>query len=259
MFRRHLCDGGKYISLKFHHFLPDPACVQLTFSRLCPLREVPVPHSLSLAFPHPCLLYTLICELSPMKHLSDSHSWALNCTHHFRSVHLLQKGCLRQPSFSLKSPLHTLTSSWKLVLWAVFPLPHSLLSAWFSTVSHGSHASLPFDIRLEVGETMRNRNTWERLIMRIGASHCGNQEVLLSSRGKLETQESGCCNSDWLWRPENQESPCAVRAVQTLKVGSSHNHGQENMDVLGELNSPFLAYPGPQRAGCCSPSRWGGI
>lgn len=88
---------------------------------------------------------------------------------------------------------------------------------------------------------MRNRNTWEkRFIVRIGASNCGDQELLPSSRGKVETQESGCCNSDWLWRPKNQGCHCAVRAVQRLKVRSSHIHGQEKVDVLLELNSPFV-------------------
>lgn len=181
MFRSHLFDGEKHISLKFHHFLPDPACVRLTFTRLCLLLKVPVPHSLSLALPHPCLLYTLICE----------HPWALNCTHHFRSVHLLQKGCLCQPSFSLKSPLHRLTSSWKLVLWTVFPLPHSLLSAWFSTVSHGSHNSLPFDIRLEVGETMRNRNTWERRLWELAHPTAGTRKSYCLPGASLRPRKVG--------------------------------------------------------------------
>lgn len=88
-----------------------------------------------LGLPHPCLLYTLLCELSPMKHLSDSHPWVLSCTHHFCSVYLPQKGCLWPTLIFPKGPPHTLVSSWKLVPWATLPLPHSFLSGWFSTVS----------------------------------------------------------------------------------------------------------------------------
>lgn len=154
-----------------------------------------------LGLPHPCLLYTLICELSPMRHLRDSHPWVLSYTHHFCSVHLPQKGCLWTTLIFPERP-----SAHTRILLKTCPMGHLPSATFFSLwlvlhcflLAHGSQASLPFNIHPEVGERMRNRNTWEkRLIVRIGASHYGDQEVLLSSRGKLETQEmGGCCNSD---------------------------------------------------------------
>lgn len=150
---------------------------------------------------------------------------------------------MANPYFPERPSAHTC------ILLKACPVGHPPSATFFSLwlvlhcflLVHDFHTLLSLNSQLEVGERMRNRNIRERsLIMRIGTSLYGDQEVLLSSQDKLETQESGWVLQLWLWRPENQGSHCVVRAVQSLKIRSSNIHGQEKVDVLAELNSPFV-------------------
>lgn len=103
MFRRRLCDRGKHISLKFHHFLPGPACVQLTFSLLCPLLEVPVPYGLSLAFLTLvfCTHSSVICLPWNISATLIRESWVVHITSVLSTY--LKKVVYGQPLFSRKA------------------------------------------------------------------------------------------------------------------------------------------------------------
>lgn len=78
----------------------DPVLTLPTPQGSCALLALTTHSSL----PNTHLLYTFISGLSPVKHFSESNPWALNCTHCFRFVHLLQEGCLLPTLVFLKDP-----------------------------------------------------------------------------------------------------------------------------------------------------------
>lgn len=101
---------------------------------------------------------------------------------------------MANPYFPERPSAHT----W--ILLKACPMGHPPSATFFSLwlvlhcflLVHDLHTLLRLSSHLEVGERMRNRNIRERsLIMRIGAYLYWDQEVLLSSQDKLETQESG--------------------------------------------------------------------